>query len=792
MILTIFESLHTAAGQAVAIEWDALCTYLVAPPEYPSKHACPLLKLATFGDVPSARGILRHDANVTSVWGVEGDHDDETVTPLQAAQMLQRAGVQAIIYTSPSHTPAKPRWRVLAPTSQAYAPALRRELAGRINAALGGCLRPESFTLSQAFYFGRVASGAYETHVTTGRPIDLCVHLVPLVPSVEPRPDAGDLPDGPVPEWRGPTDDADLLRRALQSRSAASTFGNRASFADLWEGNVEALAKAFPGDKDDPYNASDADAALVAHLAFWTGRDVARIERLMRQSALARPKWDRADYLSRTFTKILSAPGQVLQDNPPEPPAATPPATAEAPRQRPVEGATILTPQQQADMFKGCVYVQSHHKVLVPGGKLLKPEQFKVAFGGFVHLMDNANQRTSRDSWEAFTQSEALRPPVADSICFRPDLPGGQIIDVAGKTRVNTWWPATIRRTVGDATPFHDLMRKLLPVDRDRLLLLNYMAACVQHKGVKFGWWPTLQGVEGNGKTTMSLCVAEAIGQHYTHWPHAKDLASDFNAWMVGTVFVAVEELYCPEHQADITEKLKTMITGGRGIQIQFKGVDQESSPICFNGMIGTNHKNAHRKTKDNLRRHAIFYTAQQSKADLARDGMTDAYFKGLYRWLLKEDGFAIVAEVLHEHPIPDDMNPAADLVRAPDTSSTEAAILESMGPVEQQIVEAIEQGAQGFAGGWVSSIMLDAFVCETLRMGNKLSITKRREMLHGLGYIIHPGLEGGRTQNPVQPDGKKPQLWVRQGSGLEMLRGPAEIARAYTAAQMVTTSRAV
>jgi hypothetical protein len=339
---------------------------------------------------------------------------------------------------------------------------------------------------------------------------------------------------------------------------------------------------------------------------------------------------------------------------------------------------------------------------------------------------------------------------------------------------------------------FHDLMRRLLPDERDREILLCYMAACVQHKGTKFGWWPTLQGVEGNGKTTMALCVAEAIGQHYTHWPHAKDLASDFNAWMAKTVFVAVEELYCPEHQADITEKLKTMITGGHGIQVQFKGVDQESSPVCFNGMIGTNHKNAHRKTADNLRRHAIFYTAQQTKADLRRDGMTDAYFVRLYRWLLKEDGFAIVSDLLHSMPIRDEMNPASGLRRAPDTSSTEAAIRESMGPVEQQVIEAVEQGAQGFAGGWISSIMLDTFVHDTLRMGSKLSLTKRREMLHGMGYMLHPGLPEGRTSNPVQPDGKKPQLWVRQGSGLELLRGPAEIARAYTAAQMVTTSRAV
>jgi hypothetical protein len=305
-----------------------------------------------------------------------------------------------------------------------------------------------------------VAGVRYDVIVTAGQPVDLCGHLVPTFPTFEAAPWDASPTDGPVPEWRGPTDDADLLRRALQSRSAASTFGDRASFADLWEANVPALAKAFPDDKN-PYNASDADAALVAHLAFWTGRDVARIDRLMRQSALARPKWDREDYLPRTLARILSAPGQVLIDNPPEPPASTPRAEAEAPRQRPVEGATILTPAQQVDLFNGCVYVSAHHKVLIPGGRLLKPEQFKTNFGGYVLLMDNANQRVSRNAWEAFTESEALRPPSAHSICFRPDRPGGEIIDVAGKTYVNTWWPANIRRTQGDATLFHDLLRKL-------------------------------------------------------------------------------------------------------------------------------------------------------------------------------------------------------------------------------------------------------------------------------------------------------------------------------------------
>src|SRR5262249_4774716 len=39
---------------------------------------------------------------------------------------------------------------------------------------------------------------------------------------------------------------------------------------------------------------SEADLALASLLAFWTGGDAARVDRLFRASALSRPKWDEA------------------------------------------------------------------------------------------------------------------------------------------------------------------------------------------------------------------------------------------------------------------------------------------------------------------------------------------------------------------------------------------------------------------------------------------------------------------------------------------------------------------
>ncbi|MFN0664767.1 hypothetical protein ACKWME_01835, partial [Escherichia coli] len=43
----------------------------------------------------------------------------------------------------------------------------------------------------------------------------------------------------PCDDWSGPADDDELIKMALNSSSAASVFGNKASFADLWNANVE-------------------------------------------------------------------------------------------------------------------------------------------------------------------------------------------------------------------------------------------------------------------------------------------------------------------------------------------------------------------------------------------------------------------------------------------------------------------------------------------------------------------------------------------------------------------------
>ncbi|WP_175484928.1 AAA family ATPase [Jannaschia pohangensis] len=176
----------------------------------PAKSDLPLVKLGTFGDVRTEKGSLRHDANLLSVSGVEGDYDAGEVSPQEAADRLDRAGIAALVYTTPSHTAEVPRFRVLLPLATEVAPAERAALCARLNGALGGILAAESFTPSQSFYFGSVTSNPVESFLVEGQTLD----RVPGLPSIGPAPKPVKLTTDLSDLFRDPADRAEV-RRAL-------------------------------------------------------------------------------------------------------------------------------------------------------------------------------------------------------------------------------------------------------------------------------------------------------------------------------------------------------------------------------------------------------------------------------------------------------------------------------------------------------------------------------------------------------------------------------------------------
>ena len=572
------------------------------------------------------------------------------------------------------------------------------------------------------------------------------------------------LSTAPVAAWSGPLDDDELIRRAMRSHSAREVFGGKAAFADLWNANTAVLARVFPPFKNTPYDESAADQALANHLAFWTGNHGTRMEALMQRSQLKRAKWDmRAGYLVGTINRACGSQkqwycdpraGEIVAPQVPPPPTID---TSTVMHVRPPIG-DYLTLVQQLSLFDGCVYVQDVHQVMMPQGYLLSSERFDAEFSGYTFAITADGSRPAKRAWEAFVHSEVFAFPKVKGTYFDPRRAPREIMIRDGWSFINSWVPTEIAREHGDASPYFNHIKRILPHGNDAEVLLSYFAACVQHPGVKFQWWPLIQGVEGNGKTLLSVLLEQAIGRRFTHWPKAAEVGSKFNSAFYGKLLILVEDIYISEARGSLWETLKPMITGER-LEIEGKGVDKVTREVCFNGVLNTNHKNGIRKTR-NDRRIGPFFCAQQHESDLERDGLTENYFRWFKDWCFGPGG-PIVAHYLMHYPIPEEWNPATHAIRAPKTSATEDAITAGLGVVEQEVLEAIEQGTTGFRGGWVSSTALDRLL-GTLGKANIIPRNRRRDLLESLGYSPHPALPDGRSTAP-DTDGSRPRLYVRK-----------------------------
>lgn len=170
--VTLFPDHKAQSKGELATTLRALCAR-IRDTRAASKSALPWLKMAEFGDARTDRGSLRHDANMLAITGVEGDYDGQQLTMDRARRILMARRVAAVLYTSPSHRPEAPRWRILCPTSRAMPPEDRTRLLGRMNGMFVGALSPESWTLSQSYYYGAIHGAEHHEVITVeGRCID--------------------------------------------------------------------------------------------------------------------------------------------------------------------------------------------------------------------------------------------------------------------------------------------------------------------------------------------------------------------------------------------------------------------------------------------------------------------------------------------------------------------------------------------------------------------------------------------------------------------------------------------
>src|SRR4051794_6590682 len=172
-LVTFFADMSASSKTEERLDLAALA-HRIRRTSGPEKQALPWLKLSVFGERRTKENSLRSNTNVLACSGAEADYDGEAVGFEDAVQTMRDAGVVAIVYPSPSHSPARPRWRVLCPFLTPCPPAERARFLARLNGLFGGAFSPESWTLSQSFYYGAIKRNPAHrvVEITTGIHLD--------------------------------------------------------------------------------------------------------------------------------------------------------------------------------------------------------------------------------------------------------------------------------------------------------------------------------------------------------------------------------------------------------------------------------------------------------------------------------------------------------------------------------------------------------------------------------------------------------------------------------------------
>lgn len=396
----------------------------------------------------------------------------------------------------------------------------------------------------------------------------------------------------------------------------------------------------------------------------------------------------------------------------------------------------MLRPTDLPIYFQNCFYVTELDRIIGPNGRMMNQSRFSTLYGGKKFMLNETGEpgSTTDDAWKAATRNRSWNIPKVDHQRFRPDLPYGAMLeDEFGELGVNTYRPPKPVAIAGDVSPFMDHLARLLPVQGDRDILLAWMAQVVQRPGVKIGWAPVIQSMEGAGKTVFERIMQAAVGRSYMHKPKAKQLnegGGKFNGWMHRKLLIIINEVKSDEKR-ELVEIMKEWITDDP-VEMEYKGQDQFVGDNPTNWLMFTNYKDAI-PINDDSRRYAVMYSAIQKGEDLERLGMrSNDYFTKLYSWA-KNGGAAAMVDWLMKHPIPAELDAQLLAHRAPRTSSTAEAVELSRGWLEQSITEAVEAGRNGFMKDWIAAGMVTKMIQDQERK----TVSKRAiaNALQSLGY---------------------------------------------------------
>lgn len=628
-----------------------------------TKARLPWLKLARFGNKTTGgkAQCLRHDANVIEITGVELDADEMKVSFPEAVECLRSMGVKAAIYTSPSHQDDKPKWRVLAPTSKPLPPKERAKLVARLNGAMGKPVnKPESFTLSQAFFYGQAADNPAPNHqcvILEGKCIDERDDLAQF----EKAGYVGDANSSSADADKNPFEQAaeevDANSRGVGFEEILKRIGDgeigHVGFNDALHRAAASYVALHNGNEFDPEQLKSLLREAINKAPKSPDRDPKSIERYLSSKYLndiiktASKKFVEARAITTNNFVAVMSNGAFLYK-----------PTREMWPTSSVDSCIPPIPETKPD---GSLVLD--HKTKKP--KLIPASQWL-----------RKNQRVVQLTWV----------PRDDEIIMDKVVDAGGWVEQRGVAIFNLYRPPSIRTddlkgiTEADVAPYLDHANRAYPDDKSHIL--DWFAHRLQRPGEKINHAILLGGSQGIGKDSLVEPLKRGVGQWNFHEVSPANLMGRFNGFLKAVVLRVSETRDLGEvNKYTFYDHLKTIAAAPPDVlRIDEKNLREHYVPNSVGVILTSNHKNGVYLPPDDRRTYVAW--SPREKEDFDED-----YWKNLWGWY-EQDGIRKVVAFLLQRDI-SSFNPKAP---PPKTPAFREIVASGVASEEVELADLIER----------------------------------------------------------------------------------------------------
>lgn len=318
-------------------------------------------------------------------------------------------------------------------------------------------------------------------------------------------------------------------------------------------------------------------------------------------------------------------------------------------------------------------------------------------------------------------------------------------------TTYNFYRPPPVEEgDAGKASPWLELVNKVYPDGGARLI--EFLAHCVQHPGVKINHAVMLGGSPGIGKDTILEPVKYAVGSWNFREVSPSQLMGRFNGFLKAVIMRVNEVRDLGEfNRYQFYEHSKHYLASPPDtLRVDEKNTPEHEIINCVAVIFTTNHLTDGIYLPADDRRHYVLWS------ECAREDFKDGYWREIYRWY-EEGGKQHVAAYLRSLDLskfdpkePPPKTPAfwaiVDANRAPEEGEL-ADILDRLGNPDAITLDVVIDGAGGRPGPYSS---------DRGDIGNWLVDRKNRRIIphrfENVGYV------------PVRDEANKSGLWVVGG----------------------------